>query len=84
MWKRTTKEKYWYGLEVLPPAYQDSQGFLVGEPVDHRICTVTGIVSPTYEAFRQKNGKYSVSKEPVTIAEYKRGGKIVKARSAQR
>ena len=81
MWKRTTKAKYWEMLEILPPAYQDGKGFLVGEPVTHRTCTVTGITSPTYEAFMLKNGKYYVSKESVTVAEYKRGGRIKKARS---
>ena len=71
MWKVTSKKKYWEALEVLPPAYQDGRGFLVGESVDHRQCSVTHNVLPTYEAFIQSGTRYYVSVRAVTIPEYK-------------
>jgi len=77
MFKRTTREKYFYSLEVLPPAYQDGkgflvEGFLVGEPMDHRTCTVSGLIAPTYAAFMERKGRFYESISAVTIAEYKK------------
>jgi hypothetical protein len=71
MFKRTTKAKYWEALEVLPPAYQDAKGFLLGEPETHRTCTVTGKMSPTYAAYMQIGDRYYASVSSMTIAEYK-------------
>ena len=50
-WQPATSEEYWYGLEVLPPAYMGAGGFLVGEPADHTLCEVTGEIRPTWTAF---------------------------------
>lgn len=35
MWTEITKEKYWYYLEVLPPAYWKGNLFAVGEALRH-------------------------------------------------
>ena len=45
-------------LEVLPPALMLGKGFLVGEPFDHRTCTVTNVMRASYAAFFQHNGKF--------------------------
>jgi len=71
MWKRTSRKKYWDALEVLPPAYQDCHGFLLGEAHDHDFCQVNGYVMPRYDAYVQKKGKYYVSIRPLTQAEYR-------------
>jgi hypothetical protein len=69
-WKLTSKKKYWEALEILPPAYQDATGFLIGEPTDHAECTVTKTVLPRYSAYREKNGRYYASVSPMTIPEF--------------
>jgi hypothetical protein len=72
MWKRTSREKYWYALEVLPPAYQDANGFLLGEPQDHRECEITHVTLPHYDAYVEKRGRFYVSIRPLTLAECKK------------
>ena len=72
MWKRTTREVYWYALEVLPPAFQDGRGFLIGEPQDHATCTVTKTVMPRYDAYVHHKNRYYVSIRPLSVPEYKR------------
>jgi hypothetical protein len=52
------EERYDEMLGVLPPALWLSKGFLVGEPFDHRTCTVTNVVRASYAAFFQKDGKF--------------------------
>jgi hypothetical protein len=64
-WKRTTRDKYWEMLEVLPPAAMSGGGFLVGEPIDH---TPDGW--PRYEAFLERDGKFFVHTEPLTVAQF--------------
>ena len=71
MWKEATEEQYDYGLGVLPPAYMDGDGFLVGEPYDHRTCRITKVIRPTFAAFIRYNGKFYASKEALTLPEYK-------------
>lgn len=58
MWKECTEERYDEMLCVLPPALWLAKGFLVGEPFDHRTCTVRGNVAPTYAAFIQYKGQF--------------------------
>jgi hypothetical protein len=70
MWKSTSKAKYWDALEVLPPAHQDANGFLLGEPFDHAQCEVSKTVLPRYDAYVQKKGRYYVSSRPLTRPEY--------------
>jgi hypothetical protein len=72
-WARTSGRKYNEMLEVLPPAYWDSYGFLVGEPYDHS--AETG--KPRFQAYRMRGGKgpysaiYEVASRPLTVAEFK-------------
>jgi len=47
-WFETTQDVYWYFLECLPPLYQTSGGFIVGE------CTMNGL----YDCFLEIDGKY--------------------------
>jgi hypothetical protein len=44
-------------LGILPPALMLGKGFLVGEPFDHRTCSITKVVRASYAAFFQKGGK---------------------------
>jgi hypothetical protein len=71
MWKHTSKKKYEEMLGILPPAYQDARGFLVGEPADHYKCDVCGETLPRYEAYVQSGTSYFASIRPMTIYEYK-------------
>jgi hypothetical protein len=71
MFTPTTESRYWEMLGVLPPAYMDGHGFLVGEPMDHRHCRVTKVVRATYSAFLFHQGKFYESKEALTLPEYK-------------
>ena len=72
-WKKTTEARYWEMLEILPPAAQSLYGFLVGEPWDHRACTVTKSVEPVarFQAFVEVGGKFYENTTPMTIAEFK-------------
>lgn len=72
MWKRIRKRRYRHCLEVLPPAYQDGRGFLLGEPQDHGQCEVEHVILPRYAAFVEKGGRYYQSIRPLTIPEYKK------------
>ena len=58
MVKECSSERYFERLSVLPPAVWIGKGFLVGEPIDHRKCQVTGMVLPTYAAFFFANRRY--------------------------
>lgn len=71
MWIRIDEERYDEALGCLPPAYHTHKGFLLGEPHDHRICTVTGEIAPTFAAFRTCAGMF-YEHAPQTIAEFKR------------
>lgn len=71
-WLDSTQERYWYMLEVLPPAAQLPSGFLVGEPADHRTCQVTGKVLPRYEAYVNcGHDGFWTAERPLTIPEFK-------------
>ena len=70
-WKKTTQEKYWEMLEILPPAAMTTLGFLVGEPADHRACPVTGNFGARFEAFVKVGDQYFVASEPMTVTGFK-------------
>jgi hypothetical protein len=70
MIKETTAERYNEALEILPPALWLANRFLMGEPADHRRCTITKKVSPTYSAFFFAYGKFYES-DPMTVPEFK-------------
>jgi len=69
--KQTTRQQYDDKFEVLPPIGEYSYGFLVSEPWSHRKCHVTGRYSPTYQALVTLNGKYFISCEGITFAEWR-------------
>jgi hypothetical protein len=48
--KECTEERYDEMLGILPPALMLGKGFLVGEPFDHRTCSVTKVVRASYGA----------------------------------
>ncbi len=52
--------------EVVPPAWMERGGFLVGEPWDHD----AGNGQPRYAAFRQVGQTYYESDRPMTKAEF--------------
>lgn len=58
MWKEIDETRYDEMLGVLPPALMLGKGFLVGEPFDHRICAITGVIRPTYAAFIAWDGRF--------------------------
>ncbi len=58
MWRECSEERYDEMLGVLPPALWIAKGFLVGEPMTHRRCTVTGDIRATYSAFISHAGRY--------------------------
>ena len=67
--------KHWRAmLGILPPAIMLPDGFLVGEPVSHRKCQLTGKVKPTYAAFfgsgRSPREPHWEADEPLTIGEF--------------
>lgn len=66
----TTKEHFYNLLGALPPAAYHAGGFLVGEPVSARRCTVTGKGAATYDAFFEVDDIYLQTTEPVTMAEF--------------
>ena len=70
-WTETTEEQYHDMLDILPPALYSEHGFLVGEPVTHRPCRVTGDLSPTYDAFVYVRQKYYAAHESLTKAEFR-------------
>ena len=70
-WNKTTQEKYWEMLEVLPPAVMTGLGFLVGEPLTHGTCPVTGKFGALYEAFAQVGKEFFVANEAMTVAGFK-------------
>lgn len=67
VWEPITEEKYWYYLEVLPPAVMWVGGFLVGEPSDHH--AATGL--PRYQGCRDLgNGNHVASSRPMQVKEF--------------
>ena len=66
MRKEVSEARYDEALGVLSPAIWLGKGFLMGEPHDHRPCTVTNKIGPTYAAFIQALGRYYEG-DPMTI-----------------
>jgi hypothetical protein len=68
--KEIDAERYNYALGVLPPALWLANRFLIGEPADHRGCTITKKVVPVYSAFFFAYGRYFES-DPMSFAEFR-------------
>jgi hypothetical protein len=69
-WKVITEAEYFDALEVLPPAYHDHRGFLIGEPHDHRTCTVKGTLCAEYAAY-VRIGDVCYGGRNLTVYEYR-------------
>jgi hypothetical protein len=70
-WTKVTEERYDEMLGILPPVYVAGvDGFMVGEPDDHRAYLVTGRFQPTFAPFRRIGGGFYEG-EPMTRAEFK-------------
>jgi hypothetical protein len=65
-----SEERYDEMLGILPPAVMLGKGFLVGEPFDHRTCSVTKVVRASYAAFFQKDGKFYEG-DNMTVPEFR-------------
>jgi hypothetical protein len=70
MIREISAERYNESLELLPPALWLANRFLMGEPADHRRCTITKKVLPTYSAFFFAYGKFYES-DPMTVPEFR-------------
>ena len=70
-WIEVDESRYDEMLGVLPPALMTAIGFLVGEPMDHRYCTVTKVVRPRYAAFVRYGERFFESAFAMTIPEFK-------------
>jgi hypothetical protein len=70
-WKEVTQGRYCAMLEILPPATQTANGFLVGEAARHRACEVTRQCRAAYAAFVESDGRYLESETPLTVPEFK-------------
>ena len=68
--KEITAERYNEMLEVLPPALWLATRFLVGEPADHRRCTITKKVVPVYSAYFFAYGRYYEA-DPMSFSEFR-------------
>lgn len=71
-WNETTEERYDEMLCILPPAVMTGIGYLVGEPMDHDRCPITGYFGPRFSAFAKVNGKYYEAVEVISISGFKR------------
>lgn len=70
-WKPITATRYDDLLEVLPPALMAHNGFLMGEPMIHRTCRVTGTLAPAYLACLSRRGQCYEALEPYTVEEFR-------------
>jgi hypothetical protein len=70
-WKEVPEQRYDEQMGVLPPAIYTTNGFLVGEPHDHRPCKVRGFVTATYAAFVSFEGRFFEGPN-MTVAEFKK------------
>ena len=66
----TTKEKYEEMLEILPPIDFNGESFLVGEPVTHRNCAISGYPESTYDGYVFRDKQYWVTDTDVTRREF--------------
>jgi hypothetical protein len=65
-----SEERYDEMLGILPPAQMLGKGFLVGEPFDHRMCTITKVVRASYAAFFKHKGNFYEAGQ-MTVPEFK-------------
>lgn len=72
MLKQVTQQRFDDMLGAVPPAVQTASGFLVGEPITDRLCTVTQQRRPVFAAFFQYGSRYFKNESPMTVAEFKR------------
>lgn len=71
-WKKVTEGRYLDMLEAVPPAYQCTSGFLVGEARSHRQCAVTGNPgTSTFGAFIERSDGFYECTEALTYREYR-------------
>ena len=70
-WNKTTSERYYEMLGVLPPEIMTGTGFLVGEPMTHQTCSVTGRIAPVFSAFAKDGDDYYEAKECLSVVEFK-------------
>ena len=76
-WNAVSEERYYEMLGVLPPEYRSGNGFLVGEPSDHRRCEISGDIKPRFAAFTHDNEEnFFEAERPLTIAEFKASGMV--------
>lgn len=69
-----TAERFDDMLGAVPPAIHDDSGFLLGEAISSRKCSVTNRECATFRAFLNRNGEFWESDVPLTVAEYRKGG----------
>jgi hypothetical protein len=69
-WTEVTQGRYYAMLEMLPPAIQTADGFLVGEARRHRDCAITGQFRAAYAAFVEREGRYFEADAPLTVPEF--------------
>ncbi|MDP3598898.1 MAG: hypothetical protein Q8S75_18080 [Nitrospirota bacterium] len=70
-WKPIPATHYDELLEDLPPALMAHNGFLMGEPMIHRACRVTGQLRPAYLACLSLRGQCYEAHEPYTVDEFR-------------
>lgn len=75
-WIEVTEERFDEMLGCLPPEIMTGLGFLVGEPSDHVVCSVTKRVAPNFQPFARIGArpdfKFYEAVECMTIAEFKK------------
>jgi hypothetical protein len=69
-WTPTSSARFYEMLGVLPPAAMSALGFLVGEPFDHRACSIRKTIKPTFMAFAEIEGRFFEASKPLTVAEF--------------
>ncbi len=70
-WKPITASRYDDLFEVLPPAMMAHNGFLMGDPIAHRTCRITGTLTPTYLACLSLRGQCYEALAPYTVEEFR-------------
>jgi hypothetical protein len=66
-----SQETFDEALGSVPPAIQIALGFLVGEPISVRVCSVTGKYNMVFRAFMERDGACYQCAEPMTLAEFR-------------
>jgi hypothetical protein len=71
-WIEVSEERFDEMLGVLPPEIYTGLGFLVGEPSDHVVCSVTKRIAPNFQPFAHISDKFYEAVNCMTIAEFKK------------